>query len=89
MDYLEIRKICHSSFAEEEKQSGEEVQINFKKQGVYKVIFDVDTHKFDLEYKREITNPVYYTIKDCSFYTLRTSWVEMSVNPNNSNSSSV
>ncbi|MBQ9103626.1 MAG: hypothetical protein IJY57_00885 [Clostridia bacterium] len=83
--YAGLSDVNDLAYAEEEKQSGEEVQINFKKQGVYKVIFDVDTHKFDLEYKREITNPVYYTIKDCSFYTLRTSWVEMSVNPNNSN----
>lgn len=72
-----------TEYAEEEKEQGEEVQINIKKEGIYKLIFDIDTLKFDMVYKSEITTPVYYTIKKCSIFTLATDWVEMSVNPDN------
>ena len=73
-----------NEYLEEEKQQGQDVQINVKKSGIYKIIFDVDTLKFDLEYKSEIETPVYYTIKNCSIYSIATSWVEMSLNPENS-----
>lgn len=69
--------------AEVERQSGEDVQVNVKKTGIYKLTFDVKALKFDLEYKAEIEEPVYYTIKNCSIYSLATSWVEMSVDPAN------
>lgn len=74
-----------SEFAEEEREDGYDVQINVKKSGIYKLVFDVDTLKFDMEYKSEITTPKYYPIKNCSIYTEKTSWVEMSVNPNDEN----
>lgn len=70
-------------YAEEDKAEGEEVWVEIKKDGIYKLVFDVDTLKFDLEYKSEIETPVYYTIKNCSIYSVATSWVEMSVNPSN------
>ena len=73
----------NSEYVEEEKQSGESVQINIKKSGKYKLIFDVETLKFDVEYKAEIETPVYYTIKNCSIYSVATDWIEMSVDPNN------
>jgi len=37
-----------------------------------------------MEYKSEIDTPVYYTIKNCSIYTKRTSWVQMEINNANS-----
>ncbi|MBO5287248.1 MAG: hypothetical protein J6B34_03905 [Clostridia bacterium] len=72
-----------AEYAEVEYQDGYDVQINILKSGIYKVIFDVDTLKFDLEYKSEIQTPVYHTIKDCSILTNATDYVEMSVNPAN------
>ena len=51
--------------------------------GIYKLVFDVDTLKFDLEYKGEIETPLYYTIPNCSIYSAATNWVEMSENPAN------
>lgn len=70
-------------YAEEEKEAGYDIQLNIIKSGVYKVIFDTKTLLFDLEFKSEIETPRYYTIKNCSIYSVATNWVEMSVNPNN------
>lgn len=81
--YASLGDSTDLEYAEEEKQSGEDIQINIKKAGIYKLTFDVKTFKFDLEFKEEIQNPVYYSIKNCSIYSLATSWVEMSKNPNN------
>ena len=81
--YASLSDPSDLEFAEEEKQAGEDVQINVKKSGVYKLIFDTDTLKFDMEYKSEIETPLYYTIKNCSIYSVKTDWVEMSVNPEN------
>ena len=81
--YASLGDSADFEYAEEEKQSGEDVQINVKKAGIYKLTFDVKTLKFDMEYKAEIQTPVYYTIKNCSIYSVATSWVEMSENPAN------
>lgn len=81
--YASLSDPSDLEFAEEEKQAGEDVQINVKKSGVYKLIFDTDTLKFDMEYKAEIETPLYYTIKNCSIYSVKTDWVAMSVNPEN------
>ena len=81
--YASLGDSADLEYAEEEKESGEDIQINVKKAGVYKLTFDVKTLKFDMEYKAEIQTPLYYTIKNCSIYSKATSWVEMSVNPTN------
>ena len=81
--YATLSDSSDSEYAEEEFAEGEEYAINIIKAGIYTVVFDTETLKFDLVYKSEITTPVYYTIKNCSIYTVATSWVEMSVNPNN------
>lgn len=81
--YASLSDASDSEYAEEEKESGYDIQINIKKEGIYKLIFDVDTLKFDLEYKAEIQTPVYYTMKNCSIYSKATQWVNMSVNPDN------
>lgn len=87
-DYSDIfASLCDSNdtqYAEEEKEQGYDIQINVKKEGIYKLIFDVDTLKFDIEYKAEIDEPQYYRIKNCQIYsTVTTQWVDMAVNPNN------
>lgn len=81
--YASLDDSVDLEYAEEEKEQGYDVQINVKKAGIYKLTFDVKTLKFDLEYKSEIVTPVYYTIKNCSIYSVATNWVEMSVNPAN------
>ena len=81
--YASLGDSADKEYAEEEKEQGYDIQINVKKAGIYKLTFDVDTLKFDMEYKSEIQTPKYYTIKNCSIYTLETSWVEMSANPEN------
>lgn len=81
--YASLGDSADLEYAEEEKEKGYDIQINIKKAGIYKLIFDVDTLKFDMEYKSEIQTPVYYTIKNCSIYSLATKWVEMSENPAN------
>ncbi|MBR2023483.1 MAG: hypothetical protein IJ996_03100 [Clostridia bacterium] len=70
-------------YAETERQDGEDIQVNVKKSGIYKLVFDTETLKFDMQYKAEIQMPVYYTIKNCSIYSVATNWVEMTVNPEN------
>lgn len=68
------------------KKNKATIQINVKKAGVYKLTFDVKTLKFDMEYKAEITTPVYYTIKNCSIGSVvndEVIWTDMSVNPAN------
>ena len=81
--YASLSDVNDFEYAEEEKEAGEDIQINVKKSGIYKLTFDVETLKFDMEYKSEIQTPVYYTIKNCSIYTKETEWVEMVVNPDN------
>ena len=81
--YASLSDSSDSEYAEEELAEGEEYAINIIKEGIYTVVFDTETLKFDLVYKSEITTPVYYTIKNCSIYSAETSWVEMIVNPNN------
>jgi len=83
--YASLSDSTDTEYAEEEKEQGYDIQLNVKKSGIYKLIFDVDTLKFDMEYKAEIQTPVYRTIKNCSIYTFATEWVEMSVNPKDEN----
>lgn len=83
--YASIGDDNDSEYVEEEKASGEDLQLNVVKDGVYTIIFDTDTLKFDIVYLSEITTPRYYSIKNCDIYSVATSWVEMSKNPNNQN----
>lgn len=81
--YAALGDSADTQYAEEEKQSGEDIQINVIQAGIYKIIFDVDTLKFDMEYKAPIDTPRYYTINNCQIYTVATEWMDMSVNPDN------
>lgn len=81
--YASLENAENNPYAEEEKEDGYDIQVNIKKSGIYKLTFDVETLKFGLEFKSEITTPVYYTIKNCSIYSKATKWVEMSLNPTN------
>lgn len=81
--YASLGDSADLEYAEEEKQSGEDIQINVKKSGIYKLTFDTSTLKFDMEFKAEIQTPVYYTIKKCQIYSVATKWVDMGGNSAN------
>lgn len=81
--YASIGNSNDSEYVEEEKESGEDIQLNVIKEGIYNIIFDTDTLKFDMVYLSEITTPRYYTIKNCDIYSVATSWREMTKNPSN------
>lgn len=59
------------------------IVIKKGKSGIYKLVFDITTFKFDIEYKSEIITPVYETIISCDIYTVATSWQQMTKNPEN------
>jgi len=48
-----------------EQEMGEDIQINVNVTGKYKLIFDIVTKAFDIEYLGEVTTPVYEEIEDC------------------------
>lgn len=81
--FASLSEESDKQYAEEEKEQGYDIQLNIIKSGIYKVIFDTKTLKFDLEYKSEIETPRYYTIKNCDIFSVTNSWLEMSINPNN------
>ena len=81
--YASLGNSTDTEYAEEEKEQGYDIQVNVKKSGIYKLVFDLDTLKFDMEYKAEIETPVYYTIKKCQIYSVASGYVEMSVNLDN------
>ena len=53
-----------------EREQGEDIQVNVKKSGVYKIVLDITTMVMDFEYKSEITTPFYYPFDDCEIGTL-------------------
>ena len=53
------------------------------KSGVYKVTFDLTTKRFDLEFKGEITDPVYEKMDGCDIYSLKSDFSPMVANPSN------
>ncbi len=52
-------------YVEIEREDGEDIQVNVKVSGIYKLIFDTVTKSFDIEYKSEITTPIYEEILKC------------------------
>ena len=57
--------------------------INEEKSGLYRIIFDLTTKLFTLEYKSEIINPVFEKMDGCDVYSLKSEFTPMIVNPNN------
>ena len=69
------------------REQGEDVRVDVKKSGVYKIVLDIKTMIMDFEYKRAIETPYYYPFKSCDIGTLvdgQTVYSTMSVNPENS-----
>ena len=53
------------------------------KSGIYKITFDLSTKLFDLEFKNEITTPVYEPMQGCDVYSLKSEFTPLIENPNN------
>jgi len=69
------------------REQGEDIQVDVKKSGVYKIILDIKTMIMDFEYKSAIDTPYYYPFKSCDIGTLVNEQIvysTMGVNPNNS-----
>lgn len=64
-------------YVEIAKEGDVDIRINVKKQGIYRIVFNISTVSFDLEFKSEITTPVYEEIKGCDIYSVATKWVQM------------
>ncbi|MBR1954310.1 MAG: hypothetical protein IKA29_00115 [Clostridia bacterium] len=58
--------------------------INEGKSGIYKIVFDLSTKIFHLQFKGEITTPVYEKMDGCDVYTLSSEFTPLVPNPNNS-----
>ena len=66
--YASLSDKNDEQYVEEHRNSaGGDLQIDIKVSGIYKLIFDLKSLKFDIEYKGEITTPKYYTIETCTF----------------------
>ena len=63
--------------------SGAKATINEGQSGIYRITFDLDSKVFDLEYKGEITTPVYEKMDGCDIYSLASGFTAMSENPEN------
>ena len=69
------------------REQGEDIQVDVKKSGVYKIILDIKTMIMDFEYKSAIETPYYYPFKSCEIGTLvdgHMVYSTMDVNPSNS-----
>ena len=69
------------------REQGEDIQVDVKKSGIYKIILDIKTMIMDFEYKSAIETPYYYPFKNCEIGTLvdeKLVFAEMGINPNNS-----
>ena len=80
--YAALKDSVDSEYAEVEKSQGEDAQVNINKSGIYTLVFDTDTLLFDMQYKAEITQPVYYTIKNCDIL-VGEDFIPLTVNPEN------
>ena len=92
MDYDLKDNYCNLSdqtdleYVEVEKSQGVDIQINVLKSGIYKIVFDVKTVSFDLEYKSEIETPVYPLIQNCEIGVSvgdSLQYTQMTKNPSN------
>ena len=84
--YADLDENVSEEYAVKEIEEGEDYSIVIKKEGIYKIIFDLDTKKFNLEYKSEIDQPKYLKIKNCEileFIDSKATYKKMEVNPNN------
>lgn len=65
-------------------ESRAQATVKEGKSGIYRIVFDLTEKVFDLEYKGEITTPVYEKMDGCDVYSLSTEFTPLTENPNNS-----
>lgn len=86
--FADLETSVDTIYAEKELEEDEDYSIVIKKSGIYKIIFDLETKKFNLEYKRKIDTPKYVRIKNCEvcqFINSKAQYFKMEINPDNSN----
>ena len=69
------------------REQGEDIQVDVKVSGIYKIVLDITTMVMDFTYKSAIETPYYYPFEDCEIGTLvdgKVSYSSMDVNPSNS-----
>lgn len=70
------------------REQGEDIHVDIKKDGIYKITLDMKTMVMDLSYKNEITKPYYYPFKTICVGCLVDGsivYTDLSVNPSNEN----
>lgn len=68
------------------REQGEDIQVDVKISGIYKIVLDITTMLMDFEYKSEIITPYYYPFEGCEIGTLVNQHLEckeMIINPEN------
>ena len=68
--YASLEKGVDKKYVEEYKSEGVDIQINVLVTGIYRLAFDLESMKFDVEHKGEITEPKYFTIETAEMATL-------------------
>ena len=68
--YCNLSDDSDSEYATIYKEQNTDIYVLIKKQGIYKIVFDLKTMSFDMEYKAEITTPVYPEIKNVDMATV-------------------
>ena len=69
-----------------ELAEGEDYSIIVQKDGIYKIMFNIQTKQFDIEYKNQIDFPKYLSIRNCEvcqFIDNKPVYTPMVINPNN------
>ena len=68
--YASLSDEKDKQYVEEYRSEGVDIQIDVKVAGIYKLIFDLTTMKFDIEYKGAIDTPKYYPIQTAKIASL-------------------
>lgn len=85
--YADLSENVSDIYAVKEIEEGEDYSILIKKEGIYRIIFDLETKQFDLIYLDEIKEAKYIKIKNCEvcqFIDKKANYTKMETNPNNS-----
>lgn len=75
-----------TQYAAKELAEGEDYSIIIKRDGIYKIEFDLETKKFNVVFKEEIESAKYIKINGCEicqFINDKATYTKMIANPNN------
>ena len=69
------------------RAEGEDIKVDVKVSGIYKIVLDIKTMVMDFTYKSEISTPYYYPFKSCEIGAIvdnKLIFTNMEINPANS-----